>query len=188
MNTKEEKNIQQLYLSRIKNGCILLSHENLLDPNFTVSIVLVCVYKKEGVFGLVLNRPSHMPLQEVFAIDSPTLIEQRPIYIGGPVNQESFHIIQLTDKGVNNSFQIYPGVFLGGEWDSLESILLQNAKTTRIFLGYAGWGTGQLEQEILQGAWEVYNINVEQFLYNWEEPLFTTLPEIRLYLKSNSIE
>lgn len=171
------------YISRLKNGCILLSHEDLEDPNFKITVVLLCVYDKDGVFGLVLNRPSHMPLREVFDIDSIFDNEKRSMYIGGPLQQEVLHILQITDEAASGAMQLALRVFVGGEWDTLETVLSEECSTTRLFLGYSGWSQGQIEEEIIEGAWEVYNVDLEKFLTQWEEPMFQDIDKIRSYLK-----
>ncbi len=176
------------YINRLKDGCILLSHEDLMDPNFRITVVLICIHNKDGAFGLVCNRPSHMPLSEVFNVDSVLKGMQRNIYIGGPVQQETLHIIQIAETAAEHAYKIAPNVYLGGEWESLETILSEESLKTRLFLGYSGWSAGQLEAEIAEGAWEVYNVDLEKFLLQWEEPLFRDVVKIRHYLKDLSVD
>lgn len=176
------------HLNRLQDGCILLSREGLRDPNFSVTVVLICIYNGDGAFGLVCNRPSHMPLSEVFSLQTAIKTVKRSIYIGGPVQQESLHIIQIADSAAEHAHKITPRVYLGGEWESLESILTMDASTTRLFLGYSGWAAGQLEAEITEGAWEVYRIDLEKFLMQWEEPLFHDVDKIRQCLKDLTID
>ncbi len=176
------------HLNRLQNGCILLSREGLMDPNFRITVVLICIYDSNGAFGLVCNRPSHMPLSEVFNVQTAIKAVQRSIYIGGPVQQESLHVIQIDDNAAEHAHKIAPRVYLGGEWDSLESILMMDAATTRLFLGYSGWAAGQLEAEITEGAWEVYRVDLEKFLLQWEEPLFHDVDKIRQCLKELAID
>ncbi len=175
-------------INRLKDGCILLSHEDLMDPNFKITVVLICIYNKDGAFGLVCNRPSHMPLTEVFNLDSALKSLKRNIYIGGPVQQETLHIIKITDDAANHAYKMAPRVYLGGEWESLETILVEDPLKTRLFLGYSGWSAGQLEAEISEGAWEVYNIDLEKFLLQWEEPLYNDIDKMREYLRELSTE
>lgn len=181
-NRPDQENIAEKYINRLKDGCILLSHENLADPNFKITVVLICVYNNEGAFGLVCNRPSHMPLSEVFDKEHIQDAKKRSIYIGGPVQQDNLVIIKISDIAAEHAYKIAPRVYLGGEWDSLGAILSEDAATTRLFLGYSGWAPGQLEMEIVEGAWEVYNVDIEKFLLNWEEPLFQDIDKIRHYL------
>jgi len=175
-------------INRLKDGCILLSHEDLMDPNFRITVVLICIHNKDGAFGLVCNRPSHMPLSEVFNVDTALKGMRRNIYIGGPVQQDTLHIIQLTETAAEHAYNIAPNVFLGGEWESLESILTEDSLNTRLFLGYSGWSAGQLEAEIAEGAWEVYNVDLEKFLRQWKEPMFRDVKKIREHLKKLAVE
>jgi putative transcriptional regulator len=175
------------YIGRLKDGCILLSNENLNDPNFKVTVVLICVYNNEGAFGLVCNRPSHMPLSEIFDRELIQKAKKRSIYIGGPVQQDNLVIIQITDSAAEHAYKVAPRVYLGGEWESVGDILSEETATTRLFLGYSGWAPGQLEMEVVEGAWEVYHVDVEKFLLNWEEPLYNDIGKIRQYLLEQSV-
>ncbi len=160
----EPKAEAESYLRELREGSLLLAREELQDPNFLGTVVLICMYDKGGAVGLVVNRPSHMPLSEVFNVDIPQRNERRKIFIGGPVQQDAMQILQLTDSPVQNAFKVAGGVYLGGEWESLAQILEADQETSRLFLGYSGWGPGQLEAEINLGAWEVYNIRVREFM------------------------
>ena len=172
----------------LRDGTILLSTEALVDPTFSVTVILVCTHNNDGTFGLVINRPSHMPLIEVFESIPEQFNKKRTMYIGGPVDQESLHLIQLTDTGVKGSYGVAENVFLGGEWDSIEEILTTSQSDTRLFLGYSGWEAGQLEEEIREGSWEVFRVDLESFLREWKEPLFNDVASIRNYLQEHSIE
>jgi putative transcriptional regulator len=171
----------------LRDGCILLSTDALEDPNFKTTIVLLCIYNKEGVIGLVLNRPSSMPIGEVFDVGELFRFDKRSFYIGGPVQQDALHIIQLADTGAQNAYLVAPKVHLGGEWTSVEDILNESVATTRLFLGYSGWSCGQLEAEIREGAWEAYTIDTFSFIRDWEKPLFSDYASIRNHLQALSV-
>ncbi|MBD3420489.1 MAG: YqgE/AlgH family protein [Chitinivibrionales bacterium] len=180
----EEKN---KHLKRLKGGSVLLSREALQDPNFAQTVVLICAHNGEGAFGLVLNRPSHMPLSEVFNIDLPNRQQRRKIYIGGPVQQEALQVLQTSGESVGSAHEIADGIHFGGEWHSLEQILNADESSTRLFLGYSGWAGGQLENEILQNAWDVYNVDLRALFDNAEHNLFGDVDQIRNYLVSLSV-
>ncbi|MBD3390549.1 MAG: hypothetical protein GF418_00895 [Chitinivibrionales bacterium] len=171
-------------IKKLGDGCLLLAREGLEDPNFKITVVLICVHNADGAFGLVLNRPSHMPLSEVFDVDVVQKLERRKIYIGGPVQQDALQIVQLTDGPARNAYRVAPGVHLGGEWNALADILAADQSTTRLFLGYSGWGPGQLEAEIAVGAWEVYNVDVNRLLRGPEDKLIGDVDAIRSYIAS----
>jgi putative transcriptional regulator len=155
-------------LERLKPGCVLLAQEELKDPNFQGTVVLICVHGEEGAYGVIVNHASHMPLSEMFDGFSE-MPRTKKVHIGGPVRQDELQILQVTDRPAENAYQVAPRVFLGGQWEDLQQIIDADETTSYLFLGYSGWAAGQLEYEIIAGAWEVYNVNVEQFLNTPEE-------------------
>lgn len=182
---------QEEQLNRLRVGSVLLSREALEDPNFKETLVLICLHNDQSTVGLVINRPSHMPLSEVFDVDTPLKDLSRKIYIGGPVQQEALQILQITDIPVEGAYQVAPQVYLGGEWNSLEDILSTDPTDTRLFLGYSGWGPGQLETEIRIGAWEVFSIPPRELLSRPDGLIMDdvhALRELLIDLSDNSSE
>jgi putative transcriptional regulator len=172
-------------VTTLGRGSILLARQGLEDPNFSGAVVLLCVCSNETVMGLVCNRPSHMPLCEIFSIDSPIKYQKRKMYIGGPVQQDSLQIVQTTAHPKKDAYEVAEDVYLGGEWPALEDILEADSTTTRLFLGYSGWAPGQLENEIRLGVWDVYNVSVKELLGGNEELLIrSNVEEIGRYLSN----
>jgi putative transcriptional regulator len=173
------------YLGRLGTGAVLLARDVLQDPNFIATMVLLCIYSKEGgTYGLVLNRPSHMPLSEMFDGFSE-MNEPRKVYIGGPVQQEELQIIQITDDPVADSHQLSPRVYLGGKWEDVDQMLMLDADSTRLFLGYSGWAAGQLEGEIAAGAWDVFDkLDLEKLLQNIDRTVGSGVKQIAQYLET----
>ncbi len=176
--------VVQEQLARLGNGAVLLARDALQDPNFNATVVLMCVYTRDsGAYGLVLNRPSHMPLSEVFDGYSDSS-GRREVYIGGPVQQNELQVIWITDAAQPQSHRIAPRVYLGGKWESIDSVLALDPGSTRLFLGYSGWAPGQLETEIRTGAWDVYQVDVERLLMNTQEMLSANVNDIAGYLRT----
>ncbi len=150
-------------LERLTSGCVLVANDSLRDPNFDHTVVLVCVYSEDGAYGVVVNRPSHMPLSEMF--DGYGGMQcTRTVYIGGPVRQDEPQILQVTDSPAENAYRVAHRVYLGGEWENLQRLLESDEEHSHLFLGYSGWAPGQLEYEVIAGAWEVHTVDVERFL------------------------
>jgi putative transcriptional regulator len=160
------------YKSRLKSGTILVARDALTDPNFNNTIVLLCQYGEAGAYGLVLNRPAHMPLHEIFE-HPPTLPgevgQKRRVYIGGPVQSTELQILQIGANPVEESLEIAPEVHLGGAWEQVEDFLTRDPQSLRLFLGYSGWGEGQLDEEVEAGAWEVWDIDIQRLLMDPNE-------------------
>jgi putative transcriptional regulator len=178
------------HLDRLKPGVFLLARD-LSDPNFNHTLVLVCQHGPEGSYGLVLNRPSHMPLSEVF--DKPPAWEgdetggaarKQRMYIGGPVQPEELQILQVTRSPVPGSYSVAPEVYLGGYWSDLKDILSLDPKTVRLFLGYSGWGADQLAHEVELGAWEVWDVDVKKLLLGPEEAWLGGSGQIKSFLST----
>ncbi|MBN1130102.1 MAG: YqgE/AlgH family protein [Chitinispirillaceae bacterium] len=171
-------------LDCLGTGTVLLARDVLQDPNFIATVVLVCIYAKEGgAYGLVLNRPSHMPLSEMFDGFRDRDLS-REICIGGPVQQDELQILQLTDDPQPESFRVAPRLFLGGKWHDVDQMLEQDPASARLFLGYSGWAAGQLEGEIKAGAWDVYRVDLEQLFQNPQRMVYASVADIASYLAS----
>jgi len=151
-------------------GTILHATEALAGSFFEDAVIVVAVHDENGAFGLMLNRRSHMPIQEVFNPVPNVTNMLHPFYIGGPVDEEGLHLLHLTTSfDVRNGLEVYDGVELGGEWDTIEDILQSDPQDTFLFLGYSGWNTGQLEDELAEGSWDVYRVNVRNLLESWDK-------------------
>lgn len=161
---------------------LLAARDVLEDPHFRDTIVLLCQHGAEGAYGLVLNRPSHMPLREIFEHPPEDGAGTRRVYIGGPVQPTELQILQLGQAAVTDTVEIAPGVHMGGQWESLEEILEPKPEDLRLFLGYAGWGEGQLESEIGEGAWEVVETDVQRLLRTPETAWATGAGQLRRFL------
>jgi putative transcriptional regulator len=174
-------------LKRLQAGAVLLARSELRDPNFEATVVLVCVYGQDGVYGLVLNRFAHMPISEIFDGFSSLNVKQK-IHIGGPVQQDELQILQITEHPMDGAYQIVPDVYVGGKWQSIDQIISEDKASTWLFLGYSGWGVEQLQTEIKATAWDVYSVNVCKLLSGLPQNIKRNIKEIREYLESISID
>jgi putative transcriptional regulator len=135
-------------------GSFLIAKPTLRDPNFHQTVVLLVQHDDEGAFGLIVNRP--VPAAKEHSLPFP-------LYSGGPCQAEGLFMIhgqsawaqeEAEDEAPN---EIAPGIFLGDASlaNKLKDLSKAKMKWVRLFAGYAGWGPGQLEQELQQGAWAV---------------------------------
>lgn len=142
---------------------LLLSMPQLQDPNFFRTVVLLCDYLPDGGFGLVLNRPTDAAASSMVKLEPP--VEQGndlPLHTGGPVEPERGWILVAEEPADADSRMIVPGLFL-----STSPILLRRVLETRpapravILAGYAGWGPGQLDEELAQSAWLMCDVDLD---------------------------
>jgi putative transcriptional regulator len=139
----------------LDKGSILVAEPFLGDPNFERSVVLVCEHTQRGSFGLVLNQPTQLTLQDVMQ-ESPFL--DLPLYLGGPVQQNTLHFIHRLPNLVPDSIPVARDLYWGGDYEEVKTLLnIGKIQETdiRFFLGYSGWSSGQLESELSEDAWIV---------------------------------
>jgi putative transcriptional regulator len=155
------------YSNKLKpeKGRLLISEPFLPDPNFERTVVLLCEHNEEGSFGFVLNKPSVLKLGEIMedlgSMDSV-------VFVGGPVQQDTLHFIHR-NISISNAVEIAGTVNWGGDFESLLSLCdtkQLSATDVRFFLGYSGWGPGQLESEIEQDSWIVCDFVTDQLLFD----------------------
>ncbi|MCX7725545.1 MAG: YqgE/AlgH family protein [Chitinispirillaceae bacterium] len=179
---------KEKYIGKLRSGAVLLATDTLKDPNFDSTIVLICIYGKDGAYGLVVNRISHMPLSEVFEGIKEIKNISREIFLGGPVQQTELQVIQLTNMPVEDAYKISEGIYMGGKWDDIDAMIKTDPATTKLFLGYSGWGPGQLEAEIRMGAWEVFLVDIEKLLLNAKVLVGADTKALRSFLETIKIE
>lgn len=134
---------------------LLIAVPQMGDPNFAKAVVLILQHDEDGAFGLVINRPTEITLetfaetQEFFCHGD--LIDD-PVFRGGPVQLERGWILHA-DESVEEKQVVIPGLYVSSGTVALEDLLGRGSRPFRLFLGYAGWGAGQLEKEMIDGAW-----------------------------------
>ena len=155
------------YRNKIKpeKGRLLISEPFLPDPNFERTVVLLCEHNEEGSFGFVLNKPSILKVNEVME-DLAAL--DNLVYVGGPVQQDTLHFIHRNGE-LEKAVEIVERIYWGGTFENL--MLLCETKQisggdVRFFLGYSGWGPGQLESELDQDSWIVCDYVTDKLLFD----------------------
>ncbi len=133
-------------------GHLLIAAPMLSDPNFARSVVFMCEHQPEAAMGLVINRPTNVPLGMALPQLPIASAAEVNIYLGGPVETQRMLIVHQVSGFDLKAEAIPPGVFLGADLELLTH-LLESDETFRVFRGYAGWGRGQLDMEIREGAW-----------------------------------
>ena len=138
----------------------LIAMPELRDPNFNRTVTLICQHDENGALGVVINRPlDHLTLKDVFdQLDLSTLTSENtaksPIYYGGPVQQELGLVLHEGVGDWGSTLVVGDNLGLTSSRDVLESLSRSDGPSHSLMtLGYAGWGKGQLEQEMQENAW-----------------------------------
>ncbi len=170
---------------KIKGGEILYASHTLDGTYFENALILLVDNNSDGVFGVILNRPSRMPLKEIFNVSFDVPITDHIIYPGGPMDDDMLLTIRI-HHGTDSigGIALTETVEYGGKWGSIERILMSDDQKVRMFLGYAGWTERQLQGEITEGSWTIYRgIDTERLLSDWYTPLFEKRRAIVAYLE-----
>ncbi|HYA86677.1 MAG TPA: YqgE/AlgH family protein [Nitrospirota bacterium] len=137
-------------------GKFLVATRNLSDPRFQETVILLIDYNAKGAAGLIINRPTQVPLVELFP-SLPGLKKQAVIYYGGPV--EGYRILMLiqSDEKPVDSISLFGNVYVSSSKNTLEHLAGAGKKGRqfRMYAGYAGWASGQLDREVSHGDWLV---------------------------------
>jgi len=141
---------------------LLLSMPQLQDPNFARTVVLLCEYNPDGAFGLVLNRPTTVAASEMVRLEPPVVGgNDMPLWIGGPVEPQRGWIL-LAEEPDAEFKSICDGLYLSTSQVLLRQVLeARPAPRARVLAGYAGWGPGQLDEELAQSAWLLGEVELD---------------------------
>lgn len=134
-------------------GTLLIAEPFLKDPNFMRSVVLICEHQDEGSLGFVLNRRHNFTLDQVLPDMSGFKI---PLFNGGPVQVDTLHFIHSYPELIPGSMEITDGIFWGGDINIAMELLREKKAEPhnfRFFVGYSGWGEGQLTDELKEKSW-----------------------------------
>lgn len=151
-------------------GMLLVAAEEMADPRFAGSVVLLIDYGPDGVTGLIVNRPTRVTLDTAFGGALDFGDRGRHLYFGGPLATGSVTTLLRAPAAPAGSRPIVDGLYLL-QVERLDAELRRSADEDRlrVFSGYAGWTTGQLAGEIARGDWYVLPCDAAV--------LFTTPPE-----------
>jgi putative transcriptional regulator len=141
---------------------LLLSMPQMADPNFAKTVVLVCDYTDKGAFGLVVNRQMDEPAWTLVKTDPPVRVDpDLRLWIGGPVDPQRTWVLMSEAQGPDEEQrEICPGVLLSVSKElTLDLLQAPPSTRTRVVVGYAGWGPGQLDHEIAASAWLTLDVD-----------------------------
>ena len=144
-------------MTELAAGNLLVATPQLLDPNFADTVVLLLDVDDNGALGVVLNRPSPIPVAEVLADWRDVVAEPEVLFRGGPVSTEGALAVGLLRRHDDApvGFREVAGTLGVVDLDTPVELVDGTLEGMRIFAGYAGWGAEQLAGEIEEGSWYV---------------------------------
>jgi len=155
---------EQVFLTSPQTkGRLLLATPPLTDPNFDRTVVYMLEHHEDGAIGLVLNRPTDEALVE--PLDRWIDLQSAPssVFAGGPVDTNAMIAIATTKGLLNETTELLTpisGLIASTDLSADPALVAAHVDAVRIFRGYAGWGAGQLDVEVDEGAWLVLNAEI----------------------------
>jgi putative transcriptional regulator len=162
-------------------GQLLLAHPGMKDPNFGRGVVLLSAHDADGAVGLVINRPLGKVLGELGPDFAVGPLAKVPLYRGGPVETDKLIFAGWRWREESAEFEIQFGL----DPERAEALALDGGAVLRGFLGYSGWGKGQLEHEMKRATWFVaepagFNLSAADGSGLWRMILGALDPELKL--------
>jgi putative transcriptional regulator len=163
-------------------GKLLIAMPGMGDARFEHAVLLICAHNPEGAMGVILNKPApDLDLRDLFAqlgIQHGATLPIMPVQLGGPVELSRGFVLHSNDwRGEGGSLAVTDALTLTSTRDILEAIGQGLGPDDALLaLGYAGWGPGQLEAEILQNVWLTADLD-DQIIFHapntkkWEAAL-----------------
>mgnify|MGYP000450879065 FL=1 len=152
-------------------GQLLVATPQMTDPRFKHKAIFMCQHDDQAAMGLVINNPSSditlSQLNEKLGIEMPHIDSDDPVYIGGPVEPQRGYILHSNDHMMLDTIPVTKDICLSIHVDMIKEISRGFGPVmTKVMLGYAGWSSGQLEEEMRQNMW--FNLTADP------DMLFTT--------------
>jgi putative transcriptional regulator len=136
---------------------LLVARPNLPDPNFSDTVVLVSQRGRFGPVGVIVNRPTSIPLARMFPDMEKLRKREDKLYFGGPVNRTQLTFAFRAASPPADSVEVAAGVYISSDMGLLRELLGEDdsAERVRVFAGYAAWAPAQLDAEIARGDWRL---------------------------------
>ena len=140
-------------------GKLLVVPRQSPDPRFAESVVLLVRYAEDGTVGLMINRPTTVPVSDVLRDLKGSSNYSQPLYAGGPVQVELVQALLQAPAGTQDAAHLFGNVYLVSKKLELEKALAAGkaSRELRIYMGYCGWSRGQLENEVKRGGWYIFD-------------------------------
>ncbi len=147
----------------LETGKFLVASEGLTDPNFYQTVILLIEYGPTGAMGVVINRPTDVPLSSMFPRIEELKKRTHAVYIGGPVARHRILLLVRSADRPEESRPVFADVYVSSSLITLRRVIDKEGPRERFraYAGYAGWGPGQLDGETSRGDWLVADADAE---------------------------
>lgn len=140
--------------ARGANGVLLVAKPELIDPNFSRTVVLVTQTEGFSTVGVILNRPGSTPLSEILGEGGDSGSYREPVFLGGPVMRRTLVAVFHSDRPpAAPAFHVLRTVYMSMHPESIRELLASGEHRFRLYAGFSGWAPRQLESEFEREGW-----------------------------------
>lgn len=153
-------------------GHLLIAANDLKDPNFAQSVVLIVQHNEDGAMGLIINRPTRLTVSEAWGqvSDEPCDCDDY-LHQGGPCDGP---LMALHNEAQASEVIVASGIYFTASGENMHDLVAQAPKPIKFMVGYAGWTAGQLENEMASGSWLTLPAT-EELVFQSQEGLWESL-------------
>jgi len=143
--------------NRPARGMFLIASRALADPNFSESVVLLLEYDAQGALGLIVNRPTRLTLTDLLPEMDELKERDDVVYLGGPVSKNRIVLLMRSEEHPAESGRVFADTYVSSSMETLKQVVTpgDSGRTFHAYVGYSGWGPGQLDNELSRGDWYV---------------------------------
>jgi putative transcriptional regulator len=144
--------------SQLAAGKFLVARRDLPDPFFAETVILLLQYDKNGALGLIVNRPTGIPVSRLLRDLEAARQRKDPVYLGGPVSPGGVLALLRSGAKLGDARHVFADVYLVSSRQALEKAVSDRAEPSalRIYMGYSGWAPGQLDGEMRLRTWHIF--------------------------------
>jgi putative transcriptional regulator len=145
----------------VKEGDLLAAEPFMIGGPFKKAVILMCEHSRdEGSLGFIINRGTQFKIDSLIQ-DFPEC--DIPVFYGGPVATDTIHYVHRVGALLDNSKEVYPGIFWGGDFEKLKFLIKTEVikpYDIKFFIGYSGWSPGQIYDELETGSWIIAETDI----------------------------
>ena len=154
-------------------GVFLVASRQMSDPRFQRSVILLLAHGEEGTLGLIINRPTSLPLSEAL----PELgrgAKKHRLFFGGPVAMNTLMFLIHSKTSPAHATPVLEDVYVSANRAALEQLLgsSKSAAQIRLYFGHAGWAPGQLNAELASGSWQLFQADAATLFHEQADTLW----------------
>ena len=162
----------------LATGKILVARRHMADRNFAQTVILLVQHDEKGTVGLIVNRPTKIPLSRLTKEFEGVKDRSDPLYLGGPMERSGVMALVRSHTKPEDAKTVFADVYMISVKETLEkAIAAATSSRLHLYLGYAGWAAGQLEWELGMDSWDVLPPNAGMVFDPHPETLWNRLVE-----------